>query len=39
VVLPVHELDARVAVVALLDSLQAQGWRAGMALPPVEPAE
>lgn len=32
-VLPVHELDARIAVVALLDALQAAGWRAGDALP------
>ena len=32
-VLPVHELEARVAVVALLDALQAAGWRAGDPLP------
>ncbi|HST44415.1 MAG TPA: Mur ligase family protein [Luteimonas sp.] len=38
-VLPVHELDARIAVVALLDALQAGGWRAGDALPPRGPTQ
>lgn len=33
VVLPVHELDARAKVVALLDTLRDQGWRPGMPLP------
>ena len=33
-VLPVHELAHRDAVVALLDRLQADGWRAGEPLPP-----
>ena len=32
-VLPVHEPSARDAVVALLDALQASGWRAGEPLP------
>ena len=32
-VLPIHEPAARDAVVALLDRLQAEGWRAGGALP------
>ncbi|GHC10052.1 hypothetical protein GCM10010080_26880 [Thermomonas carbonis] len=32
-VLPVHELARRDEVVALLDRLQAEGWRAGEALP------
>ena len=38
-VLPVHELDARKAVVEWLDALQAQGWRAGMPLPPIGAGE
>ncbi len=33
-VLPVHELDARDEVVALLDTLRDRGWRAGQPLPP-----
>ena len=32
-VLPVHEPERRSAVVAMLDRLQAGGWRAGQALP------
>ncbi len=32
-VLPIHEPEARDDVIALLDGLQAAGWRAGMALP------
>ena len=34
-VLPVHEPERRDEVVALLDALQASGWRAGSALPPL----
>ena len=34
-VLPVHELARRDEVVALLDRLQAEGWRAGAPLPPL----
>jgi cyanophycin synthetase len=37
VVLPVHELDARAKVVALLDTLRDLDWRAGMPLPPPQP--
>jgi UDP-N-acetylmuramyl tripeptide synthase len=33
VVLPVHELEARARVVALLDTLRASQWRPGMPLP------
>lgn len=33
VVLPMHELDARLAVVALLDTLRDLDWRPGTALP------
>jgi len=32
-VLPIHEPERRDVVVALLDRLQADGWRAGVALP------
>jgi hypothetical protein len=32
-VLPVHEPARRDEVVALLDALQASGWKAGQALP------
>ena len=34
-VLPVHELERRDEVVALLDRLRAEGWRAGMPLPEI----
>ncbi len=34
-VLPMHELDARLAVVALLDTLRGLDWRPGMALPAI----
>lgn len=34
VVLPVHELDARAAVVALLDTLRDLDWRPGTPIPP-----
>lgn len=34
VILPIHELDARERVIALLDHLAASGWRAGSPLPP-----
>ena len=37
VVLPVHELDARAKVVALLDTLRSHDWRPGMPLPPPQP--
>ena len=33
-VLPVHERKARADVCALLDRLEAQGWRPGSPLPP-----
>jgi UDP-N-acetylmuramyl tripeptide synthase len=39
VVLPVHELDARAKVVALLDTLRSQDWRPGMPLPPLPPQD
>jgi len=32
-VLPIHEMEARERVTALLDRLQAEGWQAGQALP------
>ena len=32
-VLPVHELDARTKVAALLDTLRDRDWRPGMPLP------
>lgn len=38
-VLPVHEPAARDAVVALLDALQASGWRAGDPLSPIPEAD
>ncbi len=34
-VLPVHSLDAKAEVAGLLDTLRAQGWQPGQALPPV----
>ena len=34
-VLPVHELERRDEVVALLDRLRAEGWRAGLPLPEI----
>ena len=34
-VLPVHELARRDEVVALLDRLRAEGWRAGMPVPEI----
>lgn len=33
-VLPIHELEARAQVTALLDALSAAGWQAGQPLPP-----
>ena len=39
VVLPVHELDARGKVVALLDTMRAHDWRPGMPLPPQQDPE
>jgi UDP-N-acetylmuramyl tripeptide synthase len=36
-VLPVHELDARTRVVALLDRMAADGWRPGQPLPAAPP--
>ncbi|RYZ74597.1 MAG: Mur ligase [Lysobacteraceae bacterium] len=36
-VLPIHELEARHQVVALLDRMQDAGWRAGDPLPPMPP--
>ena len=38
-VLPVHEPAALDAVVALLDALQASGWRAGDPLSPIPEAD
>ncbi|MDQ3495192.1 MAG: Mur ligase family protein, partial [Pseudomonadota bacterium] len=39
IVLPVHELEARAQVVALLDTLRARKWRPGMPLPPKQGPE
>jgi cyanophycin synthetase len=38
-VLPVHELDARERVVALLDQMAQDGWRPGQPVPTPPPAE
>jgi UDP-N-acetylmuramyl tripeptide synthase len=39
VVLPLHEPTARVQAVTLLDRMEAEGWRPGMAVPPLPALE
>lgn len=36
-VLPIHEMEARAQVTALLDAMAANGWRAGQPLPTTQP--